>query len=92
MSPNVDTHENTSASTNRKTMSEDNKKSIIISITTARVTTIHETANTKAALQAILVQILTVASKRVFCRIQIQYESLNQYSCTFKIVFIFIKH
>ena len=34
---------------------------ITISITTARVTIIHETANTKAALQAIQVQILTVA-------------------------------
>ena len=39
----------------------------IISITTVRVTIIHETANTKAVLQAILVQILTVALKLVFC-------------------------
>ena len=52
---------------------------IITSITTARVTIIHETANTKAALQAILVQTLTAAWKLVFGLIQIQYESLNQY-------------
>ena len=46
-------------------MPEDKDKSagyaIIISITTARVTIIHETANTKAALQAIVVQLLPVA-------------------------------
>ena len=51
----------------------------IISITTVRVTITHEMANTKAVLQAILVQILTVALKLVFCQIQIQYERLNQY-------------
>ena len=65
MSPNIDTHENTSVSTNRKTCLKmiarilDND--IIVSIATVRVTIVHETANTKAALQAILVQILTIA-------------------------------
>ena len=52
---------------------------IMISITTARVAIIHETANTKAALQATLVQILTVACKLVICLIHFQYENLNQY-------------
>ena len=77
MSPNIDTHESTSVSTNRKSMSEDNNKSArqcsIISITTVTVTITHEMANTKAVLQAILVQILTVALKLIFCQIQIQY-------------------
>ena len=48
----------------------------IVSITAVRVTITHEMANTKAVLQAILVQILTVVLKLVFCQIQIQYIGL----------------
>ena len=78
MSPNIDTHESTSVSTNKKFMSEDNKNRVldnvtIVSTTTVRLTIAHEMANTKAVLQAILVQILTAALKLVFCQIQIQY-------------------
>ena len=69
MSPNIDTHESTSVSTNRKSMSEEIFRVLdnvtIISITTVRVTITHEMANTKAVLQAILVQLLTVALKLV---------------------------
>ena len=97
ISPNTDTNESTSVSTNRKSMSEvitrvlDNVT--IISITTVRVRITHEMASTKAVLQAILVQTLTVALKLVFCQIQIQYERLNQYFSYIlsELVFIFIK-
>ena len=45
----------------------------ILSITAVRVTITHEMANTKAVLQAILVQILTVASIRTFKSILLIY-------------------
>ena len=65
MSPNIDTHENTSVSINRKTMSEDDNKGTgecyHYQYYNSKGNIIHEAANTKAALQAILVQILTVA-------------------------------
>ena len=78
MSPNIDTHESTSVSTNRKSMSEDNNKSArqcyhYQYCNSKGITITHEMANAKAVLQAILVQILTVALKLVFCQIQIQY-------------------
>ena len=74
-SPNVDTQEHTSTSYNTTIISEDKSKSavdvIIMSITTAGITIIHETANTKPALQARLVQILMVALQLVLCLAQI---------------------
>ena len=53
-SPNIGTHENTSTSANTKIIFEDNITGVlfnvsIISITTVRITIMHETANTKAA-------------------------------------------
>ena len=50
---------------------------ISISFAAVRMATIHETANTKAALQAMLVQILTVALKLVLCRWYLSQECRN---------------
>ena len=83
MSPNIDTHESTSVSTNKKSMSEDKNKSARqcyhYQYYNSKGNITHEMASTKVVLQAILVQILTVALKLVFCQIQNQYERLHQY-------------